>query len=335
MRHSIARRAALGALAMLAAQSALADAPVTGTLVAAGNRATNPLMEAWILGFKAKQPAITVTLRSDTRVSTDAFDLAIASTDIDIVPAARELVPSEVERLTARLGGPPLVLAVATGSHSTKSATHALAFYVNAANPLTRISLDQVRQIYGPSGTITKWGQLGLTGEWAEKPINVFTVPISDPNGNPLGITNYLRERLFAGKSGLRRSVHQIDTTGAGIERHMLTNIVRHIGEDRYAIGFSGFAFATPAVRKLALAETDAGPWYEGTLEDVRTRRYPLTRTIYLAVNQRAGTPLRPALREFLRHVLSPEGQAIFAGGVDAYLPLPAGMAERERAKIQ
>ncbi len=306
-----------------------------GKIVIAGNRATEPLIRAWVEGFGRRQPAVAITVRTDTRISTDAFDAAIDGSDIDIVPAARELVPDELARLTQKLGGPPLVVPVATGSHSTKSATHALAVYVNASNPLRRISLEQLRRIYGPKGDIVTWGQLGLTGDWAERPVNALSVPISDPNGNPLGITNYLVHRLFGGRAGMRRSIRQIDTTGPGIERHMLSNIVRLVASDPGAIGFSGFAFAKDDVHALQLAETEAGPWFSGTPAEVEARSYPLTRTIYIAVNARADTALRPPLREFLRYVLGEEAQAMLAGGGKAYFPLPAEFAAEQRARIK
>ena len=309
-------------------------APVSGEIVCAGNHATDEAMTAWARKFAKYHPAVTLRLRDDTRLTTDAFDVAIAAGDIDLIPSARELVPSETQRLTQKLGGPPLVVAVATGSYATKSGTHALAFYVNSANPLVRISIPQIREIYAPGGKITKWGHLGLTGEWADRPIHVFSVPISDPNGNPLGIINYLQQRVFGGKTGWRRSIYQVDSNGPALDQHMLNRIVREVARDRDGIGFSGFAFGAPGAKTLEVAETDDGPWYKGTHDEVANRTYPLTRTIYLGVNQPVGKPLRPAVREFLRFILSREGQETFTEGMEKYLPLTADVAIAERVKL-
>ena len=309
-------------------------AAASGEIICAGNHATDDVIMAWAKKFARYQPQVTVRLRNDTRLTTDAFDVAIAAGDIDLIPSARELVPSETERLTKQLGGPPLVVAVATGSYATKSGTHARAFYVNSANPLERISITQIREIYAPGGRITKWGQIGLSGEWADQPIRVFSVPISDPNGNPLGIINYLQKRVFGGKTGLRRSIYQVDSNGPALEQHMLNRIVREVARDRSAIGFSGFAFGAPGAKTLAVAEADNGPWYKGTHDEVASRRYPFTRTIYLGVNQPVGKPLRPAVREFLRFILSRAGQEAFTEGVEKYLPLTADVAAVERAKL-
>jgi phosphate transport system substrate-binding protein len=308
--------------------------PVSGEIVCAGNHATDEAMMTWARKLAKYHPGVTLRLRDDTRLTTDAFDVAIAAGNIDLIPSARELVPSETERLTRKLGGPPLVVAVATGSYATKSGTHALAFYVNSANPLVRISIPQIREIYAPGGKITKWGHLGLTGEWADRPIHVFSVPISDPNGNPLGIINYLQQRVFGGKTGWRRSVYQVDSNGPALDQHMLNRIVREVARDRDAIGFSGFAFGALGAKTLEVAEADDGPWYKGTHDEVANRTYPLTRTIYLGVNQPVGKPLRPAVREFLRFILSREGQETFTEGVEKYLPLTADVAIAERAKL-
>jgi phosphate transport system substrate-binding protein len=302
---------------------------VSGEITVAGNHATDDLVQGWARLFSHYHPQVRIAIRQDTHLTTDAFDAAVDRGGLDIIPAARELVPSELERMTRKLGGAPLVLPVATGSYATKSGTHAIAFYVNAANPLTKISLEQLRDIYAAGGKITRWGQLGLAGEWADQPIRVFTVPISDPNGNPLGIINYLNQRLLIGKPGWRRSIYQVDSNGPAPEQHMLKRIVRQVADEKYAIGFSGFAFGAPGAKTLAIAQTADGPWYSGTPQEVAARRYPLTRTIYLSVNAAAGQPLRPELREFLRFVLSREGQGLMTVGVEKYLPLTAEVASQ------
>jgi phosphate transport system substrate-binding protein len=309
-------------------------ASVSGEIVVAGNHATDAVMATWARKFARLQPGARVRLRDDTRLTTDAFDVAIDAGGIDLIPSARELVPSERARLTQKFGGPPLVVAIATGSYQTKSGTHAIAFYVNAANPIERLSLAQIREIYTPNGRIMRWGQLGATGEWADKPIHVFSVPIADPNGNPLGIINYLQTRVFKSDKGLRRSIYQVDSNGPRPEQHMLNHIVRQVADDRDAIGYSGFAFAAPGAKTVALAETDAGPWYTGTPEEVARRVYPLTRTIYLGVNQAADQPLRPIVREFLRFVLSREGQSVFVEGDEKYLPLTADVVREQLGKL-
>lgn len=160
-------------------------------------------------------------------------------------------------------------------------------------------------------------------------------MPISDPNGNPLGIINYLTMRVLGGKPRWRRSIYQVDSNGPALEQHMLNRIVREVAQNRYAIGYSGFGFGAPGAKTLAVAETGSGPWYRGTHDEVAARVYPFTRTIYLGVNQPSGKALRPAVREFLRFILSREGQETFAEGPEKYLPLTAEIANAERGKLR
>jgi phosphate transport system substrate-binding protein len=115
----------------------------------------------------------------------------------------------------------------------------------------------------------------------------------------------------------------------------MLTRIVQQVAQDPYAIGYSGFGFASPGAKTVALSEADAGPWYRGTHDEVTRRVYPLTRTIYLGVNRAEGAPLAPAVREFLRFILSREGQEAFTQGPEKYLPLTAAVANVEQARIR
>ncbi len=153
-------------------------------------------------------------------------------------------------------------------------------------------------------------------------------MPISDPNGNPLGIINYLTMRVLGSQpGGWRRSIYQVDSNGQAIEQHMLNRIVRQVAEERYAIGFSGFGFPAKGAKTLAISETNDSPAYAGTHDEVAKRLYPLSRMIYLVANGRHGQPLPAAQREFLRFILSREGQAVLTVGVEKYLPLTAGVA--------
>jgi phosphate transport system substrate-binding protein len=309
---------------------------VSGEIVCAGNHATDDVVAAWGRKFATFHPGCRLKLREDSQLTSTAFEVVAKDSGIDLTPCAREPFPGELKRFVERYGGLPLVVAVATGSYATKSGTHALAFYVHADNPLSRLTVEQAREIYIKDGTITKWGDLGLTGEWADKPIHVFSLLLFRPNGSPLGMVNYFQWRILGREAAeFRRSLYQVDDNGPGLEHHMLTNIVRQVAADRYAIGYSGFAFRQPGTKTLALAETAAGPFYEGTHDEVARRVYPLSRTIYLAVNAPRDRPLKPAVREFLRFVLSRNGQQVLAEGTEKYLPLTPEYAAAERAKLK
>jgi len=87
-------------------------------------------------------------------------------------------------------------------------------------------------------------------------------------------------------------------------------------------------------MKTIALAETPAGPYYAGTLDEVKSLAYPLARPIYLVIDRAPGTALPPKLDEFLRFILSREGQAAIADA-DGWLPLPANLAAAEREKLR
>jgi phosphate transport system substrate-binding protein len=188
---------------------------------------------------------------------------------------------------------------------------------VNAKNPLTRISLVQLREILTRDGRVTTWGQLGLTGEWAAQPITVHGMKVRRETGNPPGIVNFLEHRLLAGR-GWNGSVREYTDVPGGAQS--LQQITRAIAADEAAIGYSGFAYAVPGVKALALGETDAGPFYAGTEAEIVARQYPLARTIYLAT----GPAPDATTRSFVQYVLGPEGQGAIAADAQGFFPLAA-----------
>jgi phosphate transport system substrate-binding protein len=86
--------------------------------------------------------------------------------------------------------------------------------------------------------------------------------------------------------------------------------------------------------RALALANDETGPYYKGTFQEVVDQKYPLSRVIYIYLNRKPGEPLDPKVREFLKFVLSEQGQQDVAKeGV--FLPLTPKIVKEELAKVQ
>jgi phosphate transport system substrate-binding protein len=235
---------------------------------------------------------------------------------VDVVPFARELFPAERAAYEKKFGAAPQLVPIATGSRATKGGTHAIAIFVNEKNPLARISLAQLREVFARDGRITTWGQLGLGGEWAEKKISLHGMVVRRETGNPPGIVNFLESRLMAGRAWRETFVEHADVANGpqGLEL-----IVRAVAADETAACYSGFAYAQPGTKSLALAETDAGPFAAGTSDEVAHRTYPLARTIYLCV----GHAPNEATRAFVRHALSSAGQRAIADDAQKFFPLP------------
>ena len=274
------------------------------------------LLTAWADGYRRQHPQANVVLRQDAKLSAEAFD-ALLDGSADIAPFVREPFASETERFTARYGYPPTLIAVATGSYATRSSTHALAIYVNAQNPLRKISLPELSAIY--SDRYSRWSQLGVVGDWAQRPIHAYSMLRRRSSGNPPGIVNFFSQRVLGGGQ-FAATVREVDDA-TGIAA--LDGIVSAVRGDPDGIGFSGFANWQPGTRRLAIAERESGPFMEGSLAEVTMRKYPLTRTIYLCINRAPNQALAPTLRAFLQYVLEPDGQAAITQDASNFLPLP------------
>jgi phosphate transport system substrate-binding protein len=299
---------------------------ISGHLASVGTDTMDDLMKLWIAGFHQRQPAIALDLQSQASMSVPA---ALTAGVAQLAPLSRELNPSEVEAFRARHGYPPTEIAVALGSYRTPTRTVALTFYVNDANPITKLDLQQLDAMWcttlrrGAKQPVTEWGQLGLTGDWTHRPIHL--VGVLPPDGVPNFITRrvcnagQLRDGILGEKNGAPTSV--------------LTRIVADVARDPDAIGYAGFHNRQPGTHPLLIADTAKGPYYEGTFDEIRTAVYPLTRFVYIYIDRPPNTPLSPAIREFLLYVLSLDGQRdVEHEGI--FMPLPPGIAAQQRSKL-
>lgn len=305
-------RVSIAALAMVAGAcfSAAAELPC------ASAESMDGLMQAWTAGFNARQPDVTARVTVRAKYSADFVD-PLARGEVKVAAFAREWFPAEQARFAALAGGPPVLVPVATGSRATKGGTHAVVIYVHEKNPLARLALPQLREIFAAGGRLATWGQLGLDGEWAPRKISVHGMRVRRETGNPPGIVNFLEARLLDGR-GWRDDLREYSDEPGGAQA--LEQIVRAVAADEGAIGYSGFAYAMPGVKALALGETEAGPFFAGTEAEIAARQYPLVRTIYLA----AGPAPDAATRAFIDHVLGPAGQGAVAADPQGFFPLPA-----------
>ncbi len=272
------------------------------------------LMQAWTAGFTAQHPGTPARVTLRAKFSADFTD-PLGRGEVRVAPYARELFAAEEARITQLAGGAPRLVPVATGSRATKGGTHAIVIFVHEKNPLARISLAQLREIFARDGTLTTWGQLGLTGEWAGRKISLHGMKVRRETGNPPGIVNFLEQRLLAGRAW-RDTVHEYTDAPGGAQS--LEQITRAVAADETAIGYSGFAYAVPGVKALALGETEAGPFHAGTEREIARREYPLVRTIYLATGPAPDAPTQA----FIAYVLSPAGQGAIAADAQRFYPL-------------
>lgn len=300
---------------------------LSGQLASVGADTMETLMKYWIEGFNKFYPDVHLTL--EAKASGTAGPALTAGT-AQLGPVAREMLPKEVEDFKAKFGYQPFPIAVAGGSYRTPGKTHAIAFFVNKANPIAKLTFRQLDAMFsttrkrGYKEDLKTWGQLGLTGEWASAPIHLYGLI------RPNGIAHFLQIRVLD-DGDYKGGISEYTTVGS---LPALDAIAQAIGKDRFGIGYSGFSNLTPEVKALALAENDGGPYYEGTFDQVVSQQYPLSRFTYIYVNRAPDKPLDPSVQEFLKFALSKQGQeAVVREGV--FLPLPAHILARERAKLR
>jgi len=324
---------------------------VTGRIRQWGNNylADSGLMAIWQAEFSRHHPDIEF---EDHLYSSSVGFPGLVSGAADLAAMGRQALWDELkgfERATS--ADVELVeIIIATGSFDVRGWSYALGAFVHEDNPLRQLTLEQLDGILGaerdggwngltwdtsvargPDRNIRTWGQLGLAGEWADQPINVYGYNMKYHFNDEIdkkvlkgsGKWNE-RMRAFSNMAGLKADGSL--TPGGEL-------IMNALGEDRYGIAYTGIPFMTARTRALALSQGAGQPYVELTLENVQNRSYPLLRDVYYYVRRERGKPIEPKLREFLRYILSREGQqALQEDG--KYLPLTAQMAREQLRKL-
>ena len=334
-------------LTLLAAAPAFAQSlpdytpgpPITATLRIAGDDHQKAMLAAWEHDFHAYQPGITF---QDNLTSTVHGIPALVFNVADLALLGREIAPLENLAFRRMFRYDPLEITTATGSFDTQYQAYAIGIFVNRANPLTHLTLQQAAAIFGcGSGhDIRTWGQLGLAGEWANKPIHVFGYPTSN-NIAAFFELKVLNAPAAAGPTlpnGARWNctLREYSNTYDANDKPVLSSddfMMRDLGRDKYAIAYSGIAALTPQVKPLALAAHPGAPYVPFTRATVADRTYPLTRSMYIYLNAAPGKPLPPAIDEFLRFILSRQGQQSITRQ-DIFLPLDPATVQQNLRKL-
>jgi len=283
---------------------------VSGSRSSVGSDTMNNLMTLWAETFRKHYPNVKIQVEGKGSSTAPA---ALISGTAQFGPMSRKMRASEVDQFEQRYGYKPTEL---------RAALDALAVYVHRDNPLEQLTLAQVEAIFsksrkrGHKQNVTTWGQLGLTGDWANRPISMYG------RNSASGTYGFFKE--VALKNG--------DYKDQVKEQPGSASVVQGITEDRYGIGYSGIGYKTSGVKALRLAETDAGPYSDGNYGDVVSGKYPLARFLYVYINKAPGKPLEPLIAEFVRLWFTKEGQAVVVK--DGYDPVSAEVAKEELAKI-
>ena len=219
------------------------------------------------------------------------------------------------------VGAAPLEIRVAHGSVTGPKKANVLALFVNKSNPIDRLTAEEAARIFAAGhakGDLTRWSQVGVKGELGKQPIHTYGATDDGGFGQYM-----LAEQL--GGLRFRRGHERLNDSA---------QIVQRVADDSAGIGFAALSYATPGVKVLAVAPKEGEPYSAGAAADVGAGRYPYNRYVYFYVRRLPGQAVDPFVKEYLKLVLSKEGQAIIASEKDGYVPLNGREAAAELAKL-
>jgi phosphate transport system substrate-binding protein len=279
----------------------------------------------WVKLFRQAYPRLSVTM--EARASGSGVP-ALTAGIAHAAPVGREALPKEHDDFVKKFGYEPFAIKVATGSLGSLGKTATSIVLVAKDNPIQGLTFKQLDQIYSKShkrggGDITTWGQLGLTGEWAARPIHLYG--LKPPNG----IEQFVKWKVL--DNGEWRDGIQ-NVKGQGFI-HAFTVASNDMHTQLGGLTYALLANLTPDVRVVPLAEKEGDPLIMPTIDTVYHHTYPLSRYVYIYLNRPPGTALAPKTKEFLKLVLSKQGQDIVAAeGV--FMPLLPEVVQEELAKL-
>lgn len=283
---------------------------VSGNIDSVGSDTMNNLMTFWCEGFAKFYP--NVRCQIEGKGSSTAPPALIAGTS-QFGPMSRMMKSKEIDAFEKETGYKPTAV---------PTSIDALAVYVNKDNPIGCLSIKQVDAIFsknrkcGGGSDISTWGAAGLGGDWSGRPISVYG------RNSASGTYGYFKKKALC-KGDYKDTVKEQPGSSA---------VVQGITEDLQGIGYSGIGYRTSGVKAIEVAKTAGKGCFGPSLENVVARKYTLGRYLYLYVNKKPNEALDPLRLEFLKYVLSQEGQEIVIK--DGYLPLTAGKVSELRGLI-
>jgi phosphate transport system substrate-binding protein len=310
------------------------------------------LLKVWEDGFRKIHPGISF---DDHLPTSDAAFPALVTGVTDLAPDGGEPAITETLSFFETYGYHATDVTVASGTYDVEGKSPGIVVFVHPENPLSHLSLNQLDGIFGAERTgglrgfkwslkdgrgaeqnIRTWGQLGLTGDWADKPIQTY-------GHAPSGTSRFFQSKVLHNGDKWNPNYREYVETGskmisdddhaqAGGIRHMLAD---ELANDKYGIAWTIMPQASkvPELKPLALAAEDGGPYITPSKQSFQRRSYPLVRSLYIYLNRAPGVAVDPKLKEFLRYVLSRDGQqAVTQNG--NYLSLPPDVVRAQLRKL-
>ncbi len=281
---------------------------VSGNLNSIGSDTLNNLMTLWAEGFKAKYPNINIQIEGK---GSSTAPVALIEGTAQLGPMSREMKSEEIDEFEKKFGYKPV---------EVKVAIDALAVYTHKDNPIKGLTMQQVDSIFSSTyktggRPVRKWGEVGLEGEWTGKDISKYG------RNSASGTYGFFKDEALL-KGDFDASVKEQPGSSA---------VVQGVASDLGGIGYSGIGYKTSGVKAIALGASEDA-LFEPTYENCLNGDFPLSRFLYIYVNKNPEKPMDPLTLEFLKFVLSREGQEVVVK--DGYYPMPKEIVEEVIAEI-
>ena len=282
---------------------------VSGNLSSVGSDTLANMMTFWAEEFKRTYPNVNIQIQA-AGSSTAPPGLTEATSNLG--PMSRKMKSKEIEAFEKRYGYKPTAVRVAID---------ALAVFVHKDNPIKGLRIDQVDAIFsnnrkcGANKNVDRWGDLGLTGTWSGKDVQLYG------RNSVSGTYGYFKKKALC-KGDFKNTVN---------EQPGSASVVQSVSASLNGIGYSGIGYQTSGVRALPLSKKGDN-FVEANMENAVSKKYPLSRFLYVYVNKHPNKPLAPMEAEFLKMVLSKSGQKIV--DKDGYIPLPNSVVVKEYKKL-
>lgn len=283
---------------------------VSGNLSSVGSDTLANLMTLWAEEYKRNYPNVNIQVQA---AGSSTAPPALTEGTSNLGPMSRPMKDEEIQAFEKKYGYKPTAVPVAID---------ALAVFVHKDNPIKGLTMQQVDAIFsstrtcGADASVDKWGQVGMTGEWANRTMQLFG------RNSVSGTYGYFKEHALC-KGDFKSNVN---------EQPGSASVVQSVSTTVNAIGYSGIGYKTASVRAVPLATKEGQPFVEATPENAISGAFPLSRYLYVYVNKAPNKPLAPLEAEFIKMVLAKEGQQVVVK--DGYVPLPKSVVDRVHATL-
>jgi len=278
---------------------------ISGNLSSVGSDTLANLMTLWAETFKRTYPNVNIQIQA---AGSSTAPPALTEATSNFGPMSRKMKSKEIAAFEDRYGYKPTAIPVAID---------ALAVYVNKDNPIKGMTIADVDAVFsstrkcGRNKDISKWGELGMSGNWKNRDIQMYG------RNSVSGTYGYFKKKAMC-KGDYKNNVN---------EQPGSASVVQSVSSSVNGIGYSGIGYKTSGVRAVPLSKKNNAKFIEATPSNAVSGKYPLSRFLYVYVNKHPNKELAPLEKEFMKMILSKQGQEVVIK--DGYIPLPAKVVKK------